>query len=417
MIFNTIVTNIVVVIINFITSMLAARLLGAEGRGELAIILLYPQLIATMGMLGVDRSLSLLGGKGITKPSLKFIMVLSTLFSIPIVTAIFYVVEAKIENSDLVELSLLYSAYVPALYVFMFSSAFFNGAGMFKQFNISKLSFYLSYALVLIILGQLLDDILQVFLYSNLASAYVAALVSLFFLIKEDEKGPVDNIFKNITLTLKKARYYIIPGVLIILSSKIDLIMASDFFSIELLGVFVVYLAYAHLLGPLEMAVNTHMLHYGIIYSEKSAMFTIRVTLFVFISGSALLALISPFAVGLLYGDEYLVEIHALQILSFSSFFYFSFKNMNEYMIGRSLVNQDSISSVIFIVTFAIFAYILIFWYQFTGLILAVLLANMVRFLYIIKVFRNRMKVSFSEFLIVNRKDVVRIMENIKSLK
>ena len=88
MILGTISINIVVAIINIVTSILAARVLGADGRGELALILLYPQAIATMGLLGVDRGLSLLSGSKEIMPSLKFVIFLSALITIPVVVII-----------------------------------------------------------------------------------------------------------------------------------------------------------------------------------------------------------------------------------------------------------------------------------------------------------------------------------------
>ena len=418
MILGTISINIVVAIINIVTSILAARVLGADGRGELALILLYPQAIATMGLLGVDRGLSLLSGSKEIMPSLKFVIFLSALITIPVVVIIFYVVQSQISNNSLIELSLIYTAYVPALYVFMYSSAIFNGVGMFKQFNVSKFSFYISYLLVILIFLQILDDFIMVFLYSNLLSSYIAAIISLIFLVKkEGGKNTKVSFYKNIILIFHKSKVYLIPGLLIILTTKVDLMVISDNLDVKYLGIFVVYLAYAHLLGPIEVAVNTHVLHHGINNSIESAIFTIRVTAFILIVGSILLALLAPFAIGLLYGSEYLQEIAVAQILAISAFFYFVSKNVNEYMIGKLLVRQDSISSLIFIVIFIFVSYALMPWYQFSGIAIAMLLANIARFLYIVITFNNRMQVRFSDFLIVDKNDMIRVFSSTRWFK
>ncbi|MCH7540941.1 MAG: hypothetical protein IH999_11195, partial [Proteobacteria bacterium] len=41
---------------NLASGILAARLLGPEGRGELAVIILWPSLIAALGALGITES-------------------------------------------------------------------------------------------------------------------------------------------------------------------------------------------------------------------------------------------------------------------------------------------------------------------------------------------------------------------------
>ena len=63
MIIHTTVNNFIILLINLLTSILAARLLGTDGRGQLALVLLYPQMIATMGLLGLDRGIAIIGGQ------------------------------------------------------------------------------------------------------------------------------------------------------------------------------------------------------------------------------------------------------------------------------------------------------------------------------------------------------------------
>jgi len=53
----TVATNIILTGLGLTTGVLAARLLGAEGRGQLAAIQIWPSIIATMAMLGLPEAL------------------------------------------------------------------------------------------------------------------------------------------------------------------------------------------------------------------------------------------------------------------------------------------------------------------------------------------------------------------------
>src|SRR5258708_16565435 len=64
MIVRTVWTNLAIQAMTFATSVLTARILGPVGRGELALVLLYPQLVAGIALMVVDRAVSVLRCRG-----------------------------------------------------------------------------------------------------------------------------------------------------------------------------------------------------------------------------------------------------------------------------------------------------------------------------------------------------------------
>lgn len=63
----TVLANVALAVLGFVTGMLGARLLGPEGRGELAAIQLWPSLISTLAMLGLPEALVYFSAKDPTR--------------------------------------------------------------------------------------------------------------------------------------------------------------------------------------------------------------------------------------------------------------------------------------------------------------------------------------------------------------
>ena len=182
MIIRTLSANLAIQLTTFATSVLSARILGPVGRGELALVLLYPQLVAGVGLLGVDRAVAILSGnRELSRPA-SAIGKLVLLLSFPVMATGYAVVHWRVSDIHLAGLATLYLAYVPAMFFFLLAVSLFNGVGDFQRFNLARLSYYLiNLVLVLVIwwAAPILMDLLDWVVFANLVSVYGVLALAL----------------------------------------------------------------------------------------------------------------------------------------------------------------------------------------------------------------------------------------------
>lgn len=410
MIIGTIVTNWLVLLINLATSILAARLLGVEGRGQLALVLLYPQMIATMGMLGLDRGLAIVGGrKELNSPALAPIVILTVVFSFPVMVLAYFVVINRIVEPTLAKLSLLYILYIPALYFFMLSISLFNGVGDFIKYNASRLSFYGSYLFLILVFWTYRSLMLNNFVYANLLSVYAAMLVTGFFLFRvkiHDRLYSLKIIFSDCLVILKKTALFVIPGILAVAATRLDQIILSSYLDVKYLGLFVVYLAFSQMIAPVANAINVNVFHLSIMESKRNIGQLTRIATVTYIICLSLMFLMAPLLIRLLYGETYMEHLSSARLLLLSSFFFFISQIFNEHMKGRSKVRQDIISLTVFMISMACTAYWLLPIFSIVGMAFSMVIANALRFLYLMMIFRREMNMKISDLLFIKQKDL-----------
>lgn len=410
MIFETAVTNFLILGINFATSILAARLLGPDGRGALALVLLYPQAVANIGLLGIDRSVSILGGKKELSTPVLAIGMIALALTIPAIIVIYILVTSQIDDPELVKFSLVYSLYTPALYWFLLTISWFNGLGYFRDYNLSRFAFYGSYLALLIILWVTRDSFLQGFVYANLVSVYVAMLVSGLFIFKRVRRplfSSYSTLIQDCRGIFKKALIFLVPSILAVLATKLDQIILTNYLAVEYLGLFVVYLAFGRLIGPLANAINVNIFRFSISEGNYNISRIMRVSIFVYLVSLVGMFIIAPLAIRLFYGSDYLTHISSARILLVSSFFFFASQVFNEYLKGRSQGRQDTVSQLLYIVTLVVSGYILVPQYSIAGLALSMTLGDFIKFVYLLIIFSRKTGFPTHALLFLRKDDAV----------
>lgn len=411
MIITTTATNLLILSINFVTSILAARLLGADGRGALALVLLYPQTIAVLGLLGTDRSVSIVGGKNKLNNLMASTISLTLLISVPVMSIIFFVITMQIADATLARLSWLYTFYVPPLYFFMLSTAWFNGTGHFFEYNVSRFSYYGSNIILILCFWAANMPLLDSFVVANLSSVYVSMLVSWGLLLKVQPIKKI-NLFKDVLndcfAIATKASIFVLPAILAVISAKLDQIILINLIDVNLIGIFVVYVAFSRLIGPIANAVNVNVFHASIVHTHKLELDrTIRISIFTYFIFLVLMGLTGSIVINFLYGDAYTEYLGSARLLLFSSFFYFSSQLFNEIMKGKSKVNQDVISHILYIFLIIPLGYFLVPRWSILGMAIAMVIADAARFLYLLAVICQELENNARRLLLINKNDLI----------
>lgn len=365
--------NVIIQLIGFFTSILAARFLGPEGRGELALVLLYPQLAANLVLSGMERGFAISVGKKEIFKVYDLVFIFSFIFSLIAYSIFYFLATQNITDENLFNLSLSYSIYIPLLFVFMFTLSIQQGKGDFDNYNKLRLLYYFSYILLLLIGVFSIKYKLEVFVYANLLSSVFVFLFSVYLLkdnIVEEDKILLKD---RILLVLKNSYIFIIPTIIFTVVSRIDQYMIVKYLNSADLGLFVVFLGVSRLISPLANAFNIYMFHKSIsMNSDFNKIIKQSVLLyFILITGMYFFA---KYIVYILYGEDYIKDIDSLQVLIISSFFYFTTQLISEYFKGQKIVNIDIYANIAFfiviILSFFVYKYffgtsLLVFCYAF----------------------------------------------------
>lgn len=415
MIIGSTATNVAILIINLATAALTARALGPQGRGQLALVLLYPQLIALIGMLGFDRAISVVGGqKRLTYPVLT-VLISALVLSVPVIGIVQIALSTQSFSNEQLTQARWYALYTPFLYIFMFASAWFNGAGHFKQYNICRLVFYLSYLLLLLIGFMIRHLSVPVFVLSNLASVIVAACVSLLCMYSLLRKGgpngshnhaAVKDVSKDLCVLTTTAGVFVVPNLLAGLSGRLDQLLLSSYLDTQMLGMFVVYNTYSRLVGPLANAVSIYVFHSSIVYESKSPEPIFRTSIFSYLLGLVLLGLVSHYAIALFFGTDYLEFVNVIWLLLVAAFFYFSGQTLNEHLKGKLIGRPDTVSQLVYLVMLTIGAYLFVPTLSLLGMCIALMMAELARFSCLALAFRLFSQVQYSQFLVIRMADI-----------
>jgi O-antigen/teichoic acid export membrane protein len=173
------VTNVILLMLGFCTSVFAARLLGAEGRGELAAIQTWPTFVASLAMLGLADSLVYFSARDPARAGqlLASSMWLGLVSSVPF-TAVGYIglpILLAGQPASVVRAAQLYLAIVPLFALVGLAYHPLRGRGDFVGWNALRLTLAASWLALLITAWALSRGEAEF-----LARAYLWVLASLF---------------------------------------------------------------------------------------------------------------------------------------------------------------------------------------------------------------------------------------------
>src|SRR5258706_14298811 len=409
MIGGTIWANFAIQAMTLVTSVATARMLGTVGRGELALVLLYPQLVAGIAFLGVDRAVAILGGRGDLHHPQITIIKLVLLFSIPAIVAGYITVVWRIEDSHLAGLGTTYLAYVPALYFFTLAVSLFNGIGDFFRFNLARLWFYgCNLFLLLAVWGVAPETFLDWIVLANLTSAYgafaMAALV-MWGRVRREGTHVLSVTHGDVRAVLSLSFVFALPVMLGNFSNSAYQILLEHWMGVQPLGLFVVYFSYSRLLAPLGSAIGSHAFHVGIVGENLNMARAFRQGLLVYFVCIVPLWLVAERLIPLAFGRGFVVDIDAVAFLMVSCLFALLADNVAEFLKGQRKVGADTAGRLIYLATFGILGWGLVPALGLFGLALAMALGDALRCVYLVRQVSRETKQRTSEFWLITWRD------------
>jgi len=321
----TLGTRVAIVLINVPTSIMIARLLGADGQGTYASSIVFPTMFAFFGLMGLDAAHTFLISKRrydlaeVNGQSLAMLVVLSA-----VITPVYLVFIRHYEGASDPELQRtlsLAAVLIPILLTKYLAVAMFLGLKRIRLFNLVNLV----QAAVLLVLM-----VLNLFVLRGGARWAVAAyaisevLVVLFAFraIRSETKGgpmfakPPPGMFRK---SLVYGLQGHLGGILTQFTYRFDMFLVLSMVGLRAQGLYSISVLLAEKLSHIPQSVNVVLFpQVSSLSKEEANALTPRVTrnslFMVAVAGAALFLLSRPLLM-LFYGTEFLPALRAFRIL------------------------------------------------------------------------------------------------------
>jgi len=351
---NSVATGLLGQFVTIFSGIIVARSLGAEGRGYLALLFLFPILITSIGAMGLPNAITYFVAKG------KF------------TDKIFHTVFRKIVPAQLLILSIIHFLFMyfyldghdniyypailtlaltPMLLLQQYCMAFIQGANKFSLFNILRLLVPVLYTLL--VLAIWLFDIADLFV---IVCMWLAAnLIASVLIYKEFIR-----ISRNIRLSsiegiliqdvLKFGVKGMFGAVTPLESFRLDHVLAAFFLTPAMLGIYVVGQAFSNV--PNFISRSASMVAFPIISNKTKSTGLVLIwkffgviTLFNVLV-STFLVLILPYILPFLFGVEFKESVILGQILIIGTMLSASRRILVEGFRGVGLPHISTIAEI-----------------------------------------------------------------------
>jgi O-antigen/teichoic acid export membrane protein len=319
---TTLAANAVLIACGIATGGLVARLLHADGRGALAAIVLWPQLLADVGLFGVHEALT----QRISSESKGRETALSTAIVLSIVlgTAAAFLgvlivpLLVGTDRPHIVALARWYIvAAVPVSFLTLVLYAYEHGQRRFSRYNTIRIGVPVTYAAATALLWAVGAAQLETIVAANAAAAIVGLIIALWVV------RPVGLRVSRAEAAalLKLSGHFSLTALLVVVSSQIDRILVVRFWDARSVGFYFVALTVSTTLFK-GLAHSFHTVIFPNIAqytsTEQQRVYLsrgLRHALLLACVSAAMLVPLTPWIVRLVFGQEFAPATELVVIL------------------------------------------------------------------------------------------------------
>lgn len=306
-------TNIVVAVLALVTGTMAARLLGAQGRGELAAIQIWPSFFSLVAGLGMGEAVVYFSAREPRRAGqyLASASALALLFSLPFVALGFLLIPTLLATQAplTVAAAQWYLLLIPIQALVGMLLHPLRGRSDLALWNLLRLTPVLGWLALLVSSG-----LLGVASASSLSAGYLVVLVLLFpvllAVVIRRIPGPFRPVFGLWPPLLRYGLPSVASSVPLVLNLRLDQMLLAAILVPHELGLYVVSVAWAGAATPLLSAIGAVV--FPRVAAEPSAGGQGRALATAARTGSLLaiclalpLLILTPLVVPVLFGEEY----------------------------------------------------------------------------------------------------------------
>lgn len=320
-------TSLLIQVMNTLTGILTARLLGPEGKGLLATVVLWPSLIASLGNLGVSDAITYFTARDGRQSG--SIMRAAARLAVPQIAVLMLIglLTARVvlapKGSNILTAGLLFTAYIPLALLIGYRTALLGGLLQFGRLNVVRLT-----VVALTLLGQVVlwrfsaftvEHALAVIFVANIGTLLVTVL-----LVRAARQGAaLDAVAAAPPLLAYGVRSHT-ANLATTLTDRLDQTLISVFLPPSALGLYVVAGTFSAATGLISGAFSTVSLPLvaGAVddHARGEALSRVmRLTLLLSFATAAVLLPLAPLLLRLFFGAAFVPATATMRVLLLAS--------------------------------------------------------------------------------------------------
>jgi len=417
--------------LNLLISVIVIRVIGAEGKGILVLLMATVSILATIGNLGAPAAAIYYLRKRVHNQRTLIVnfLVLTTIFSLLVWSLFFLHGEWFIRlflKSVSVSSKLIWLAFfsLPITMLTSFISAIQLGAGLSRFYN----QLILSTALINIVATFLLIVVFPFGVTGAVVANILALAIPLGMALRQVIKGTRGCTWKiswgtQLSLLHYGIRHY--PATISSMTfNRAGNFILAYFVGIQAVGYYSVAVTVYNAVLSIPRAVNTLLTgEAAALEKSKSALLVAKSTrniLMVMLCATIILTVISPWIVPVLYGADFVRAVTPLIILLIAGLLVGIYATIQTYFSGINRPGLNSTFSIVSCTISIILALVIVPVAGITGMAIAFLLAQFVAFLLFLFWFWRVTGIPIRSVLLLTRQDIEgwrwRIMSGIQSV-
>lgn len=320
--FSTVTANGVILLLGVISGVLAARLLGPEGRGELAIVTLWPLNLGLVGSLGLNQAVTYFSAKEPEQRAAVWTLALSLAAaqSIVLFGAGYFALPFLLRSQpvEVVRLARFFLVYLPIGFASAYFQNMLQGALQIREFNLTRTVNAGTYTVGVLGLFLLHLDSVRLVALALLSSYLMGAGLGLAFIRKKVRPHWQWN--PRLLADMLKYGLHAYAGYLAqVLHPQVVLLVMTVFLPAAAIG----YYAVGYTLGTglliIPAGVGAVTLAKGAQSSATEARqilrHSLRITLGLMVPCAGILYFAAPVLLRLFFGTEFLPSVSVTRIL------------------------------------------------------------------------------------------------------
>lgn len=337
---QTFSTSVWIQLLTVLTGALVARLLGPAGRGQLAGAQIWPTILGTVALLGVNNALAIRSATQRERANtfgwlalklgvrVSAAMVLLGWFALPWLL--------PTGDAEVLRLSRLYLAYIPLFVLTAYLMALDQGAGNFARFNLTRNIFNPIYLVA--VLALWMGGVLEVeWFLGALLLANAATLLFRLFYLRRPASAAVPGEIRGL---LRQGLPFCLTGLIYILRDNTERILLLFLLGAAPLGFYVVAFTASGVHLTLSKALNLVIFSRAATLTEANALKDVarffRVMSVVNLVLGASVAAILPVLIPLLFGEKFRDAVQPAMVLVLSQYFFSQGAMIEEALRARS---------------------------------------------------------------------------------